>query len=459
MNRFCLLFSGVLVATLPQFVFAQFGGPAKVTTAEVRRLEGIATGRAFVGSIEARRRSAIGAAVSGRVVEFLVNEGDRVEAKQPLAKLLTKNLEIQIAAATAEHELRKQELLELKNGSREEEKRQALNRMKAAEASMRYAKAKLARTKELVGRGASTRDQLEDDSTAADLASENFLAAEATYDLVMAGPRKEKIAQAEARVGSAEEEINRLNDLLVKHTIVSPFAGYVVAEHTEVGQWIESGKLVAEVVEVDELEVRAQVLETYVSRIEKGMTARIEIDALPHEAFFGTVTAVVPRADEKSRSFPVKIALKNRMQDGEPLIKPGMFARVWLPVDRKSDVLVVPKDSIVLGGPTPMVFVVESGPTSDKDKTETTRARPVPVQLGIATESWIEVKGDLKPGSKVVVEGNERLRPGGEVIGSPAGLKEPIKAEPSKAATPKGKALPDRFIEKRDNSDEPDKSS
>lgn len=405
---------------------------SRVTTAEVQQLEGIASGRAFVGTVEPRRRSSIGAAVGGRVVEFLVNEGDKVTEKQPLARLLTKNLEIQIAAATAEFELREQELQELKNGSRDEEKRLALNRMKAAEASMKYAKGKLARTQELVGRGASTRDQLEDDSTAADEARENYLAAQATYDLVMAGPRREKIAQAQARANAAEEEINRLKDLLVKHTISSPFKGYVVAEHTEVGQWIESGKLVAEVVELDELEVRVQVLETYVSRVQKDMVARIEIDALPNETFFGTVKAIVPRADEKSRSFPVKIALKNRDQeDGTPLIKPGMFARVWLAVDRKSDVLVVPKDALVLGGPAPVIWLVEketkADPNADPKAEKKTVARPVPVQLGIATESWIEVKGDLKPGATVVVEGNERLRPGSPVVGIPAGLKQPPK--------------------------------
>jgi multidrug efflux pump subunit AcrA (membrane-fusion protein) len=117
-----------------------------------------------------------------------------------------------------------------------------------------------------------------------------------------------------------------------------------------------------------------------------------------------------------------------------------MFARVWLPVDRKSDVLVVPKDALVLGGPSPVVFVIDPETKESKAK-----ARPVPVQLGIATESWIEVKGELKPGQQVVVEGNERLRPGGEVIGTPAGLKEPVKA-----ADQKPKSLPDRFIEKGD---------
>ena len=130
---------------------AQFG-PAKVSVTEVIERSDIASGRAFVGTVEARRHSMVGSAVSGRVVEFLVNDGDRVEKGQPLAKLLTRNLQIQIAAATAESELRKQELLELKNGSREEEIRQAEARMKAAEATARYAKTKLARTKGLVER-------------------------------------------------------------------------------------------------------------------------------------------------------------------------------------------------------------------------------------------------------------------------------------------------------------------
>ena len=226
---------------------AQFG-PAKVSVTDVIERTDIASGRVFVGTVEARRHSMVGSAVSGRVIEFLVNDGDRVEKGQPLAKLLTRNFQIQIAAATAEWELRKQELLELKNGSREEEIRQAEARMKAAEATARYAKTKLARTKGLVEQKATTRDQIEEDTSLSEVTADTARAVKAAYDLVVAGTRPEKIAQAGARVLAAEEEINRLKDILEKHTITAPFAGYVVAEHTEVGQWIESGKLVAEIV-------------------------------------------------------------------------------------------------------------------------------------------------------------------------------------------------------------------
>lgn len=399
------------------FASAQFG-PAKVTVTDVVERGDIASGRAFVGTVEARRHSMVGSAVAGRVVEFLVNDGDRVEKGQPLAKLLTRNLQIQIAAATAEWELRKQELLELKNGSRVEEIEQAEARMKAAEATARYAKTKLARTKELVGQKATTRDQIEEDTSMSEVTADTARAAKAGYDLVVAGTRPEKIAQADARAAAAKEEINRLEDILEKHTITAPFAGYVVAEHTEVGQWIESGKLVAEIVEVDPIEVRVHVQESYIPRLTLGVSARVDIDALPNQTFIGSVIAIVPKADEKSRTFPVRIALKNpRQSDGTPLLKPGMFAKVELPVDQKKNVRLVPKDSLVLGGPQPVVYIVIPG--------EKPTVQPVPVQLGIAVGSWIEVKGDLKSGQQVVVEGNERLRPGAEIVAAEAEIKPP----------------------------------
>jgi len=395
-------------------------GPAKVTVAEVIERD-LSSGRAFVGTVAARRHSSVGSAVAGRVMVFLVNEGDFVTKEQPLAKLKTQNVEIQIAAAKAESQLRKHELLELMNGAREEERREAEARMKAADAAKRLAQAKLARVKGLIERNAATREEIDEVNAASETSTAMHLAAKAAYDLVIAGPRPERIAQAQARADAAEEEVNRLLDILEKHTIKSPFAGYVVAEHTEEGQWIESGQLVAEIVEVEPIEVRVAIQESYVPRLSLGMSARIDVDAIPSQTFVGTITAIVPKADEKSRTFPLRITLKNPKQaDGTPLLKPGMFAKVELPVDQKSQVLLVPKDALVLGGPQPKVYVI----TLDA-KTKKTTVQPVPVQLGIALNSWIEVRGELKAKQQVVVEGNERLRPDAEVVTVPADVQPP----------------------------------
>lgn len=417
-------------------------GPAKVTVAEIVERHDLSSGRAFVGTVEARRHSSIGSAVAGRVTEFLVNEGDRVTKGQPLARLLTKNVEIQIAAAKAELELRKHELDELNNGAREEELRESEARMKAANAAMKLAQAKLARVRGLIERNAATREEIDEVNSTSETATAMHLAAKAAYDLVVAGPRKERIAQAAARADAAQQEVNRLLDILEKHTIKSPFDGFVVAEHTEEGQWIESGKLVAEVVEVDPIEVRVSVHESYIPRLTLGTSARIEIEALPSQTFVGNVIAIVPKGDEKSRTFPVRIALKNQQQtDGTPLLKPGMFAKVELPVDQKSHVLLVPKDSLVLGGPQPVIFIVVPD-----EKTKKTTVRPVPVQLGIALNSWIEVRGELKAKQQVVVEGNERLRPGAEVVTVPAVIQPPNaatgKSRPRKPAENPSEGLP-----------------
>lgn len=436
-----VIFCWATVVGWSALVLAQ-GGPAKVTVAEVIERQDLSAGRSFVGTVEAPRHSSVGSAVAGRVIEFLVNDGDRVTKGQPLAKLLTKNVEIQIAAAKAELQLRKHELLELKNGAREEELRESEARMKAAAAAMKLAQTKLARMKGLIERSAATREEIDEMNSTSETATAMHLAAKAAYDLVVAGPRPERIAQAEARAEAAEEEVNRLLDILEKHTIKSPFDGYVVAEHTEEGQWIESGKLVAEVVEVNPIEVRVPVQESYIPRLSLGTSARIEIEALPSQTFVGNVVAIVPKGDEKSRTFPVRIALKNQEQsDGTPLLKPGMFAKVELPVDQKSHVLLVPKDSLVLGGPQPVVYVVVPD-----EKTKKPTVRPVPVQLGIAVNSWIEVRGDLKAKQSVVVEGNERLRPGAEVVTVPADIQPPAptvsKTRPRKPAQNASDGLP-----------------
>ena len=416
-------------------------GPVKVTVSEIVERD-LVLGRAFVGTVEARRHSSVGSAVSGRVEEFLVNEGEAVTKDQPLAKLKTRNIEIQIGAAKAEFQLRQHELQELKNGAREDERRESEARMNAADSAKKLALLKLSRVKGLIDRNAATREEIDDVSAISETATAMHLAAKAAHDLVIAGPRPERIAQAQARSDAAKEEINRLEDILEKHTIKAPFDGYVVAEHTEEGQWIESGRLVAEIVEVNPIEVRVAVQESYIPRLSLQMTAKIDVEAIPSQSFAGTVTAIVPKADEKSRTFPVRVTLKNPQQaDGTPLLKPGMFAKVELPVDQKNHVLLVPKDALVLGGPKPVIYVVVSD-----DKTKKKTVRPVPVQLGISLNSWIEVSGELKAAQEVVVEGNERLRPGAEVLTETAKIKPPnptvSKARTLKPAATSSDTLP-----------------
>jgi RND family efflux transporter MFP subunit len=381
-------------------------GPATIVIATVVQREVTAT-QTFVGTVNPLRRSTVGSAVDGRVIEFLVEAGDRVSQGQPLARLLTETLQIEIAAARAEHEFRLQELAELVNGSRPEEIEQAQAHMAGAKALMEYALAKYQRAKSLFDQGqAVTKDQMELERSASVQAEQAYYEAKAAYELMVAGPRQERIARARAYAQVQEEQVRRLEDQLKKHTVLAPFDGYVVAEHTEVGYWIARGEPVADIIEIDQVDVEVMVLESYVSQLRRGSKARVELDALPGREFAGEVTYIVPQADVRSRNFPVRVRLANEsLSDGNPLLKPGMFARVTLPVQRKGEALLVPKDAVVLGGESPMVYIVEL----DSKDPRLGQARPVPVTLGVPEGELVEVIGELKAGQHVVVEGNERL--------------------------------------------------
>ncbi len=381
--------------------------PAPVAVAPVEQRE-LNVGKTFVGTVEPVRTSTVGSPVEGRVVEYLINEGDEVKAGQPLTKLRTTSLEIQLAGAQAELELRKQELAELENGTRPGEIEQAHARMEAAQALMDYAQSRLKRTQSLYAKNVASEDELQDRASAAEAAMKSYAERKAAWELAVEGPRKEEVEQARARVAIQEETIRQLEDDIAEHTIVAPFAGYVTAEHTEVGQWVAKGGSVAKVVEIDSVDVEVPVLEDYLSQLIPGTAARVEINALPGTSWTGKVISVVPQADVRSRSFPIKIRLENRPGTLGMMLKPGMFARVTLPVGDRRSAAVVPKDALVLGGSSPMLYAVTP---ADEKKPDLGKARPVPVRVGAAVGELVEVHGPLKLGDLVVVEGNEGLFP------------------------------------------------
>jgi RND family efflux transporter MFP subunit len=372
----------------------------------------VVAGQMFVGTVMPLRMATVGSAVDGRVVEFPLDEGDRVERGQVLAQLLTETIELELAAAEAELELRRQALAELENGTRPEEIDQAKARMIAAQARWQYAQARRTRAENLFRQGQAMSEEERDEMIALAVEAEQaYLDAKAAHQLAVAGPRKEQIAQARAQVAFQQATVDRLKDMLSKHTVISRFAGYVTAEHTEVGQWVKQGDPVADVSALDELDVVAQVVEQYVPHVRVGMTVSVEIPALPGQIFSGVVSAIVPQADVQARTFPVKVRVKNQLVEEEPLVKSGMYARVMLPTGTKQMATLVSKDALVLGGPQPLVFVVDAAAPDAKQG----KARPVPVQLGVAEGNMIQVRGGVAPGQMVVVQGNERLRPGQDV--------------------------------------------
>ena len=385
--------------------------PAPVVVAAVEQRD-VASGKTFVGSVRPRFSAEIGSAVAGRVTEVFCEEGDAVNDGDPLVQILTETIEWELASAVAELRLREEELAELKNGTRKEELAQAKASLLAAEAQMTYEKRRRERLRELVRQQAAAREELDEAASAAKASEQTVRLRMAAFQLAQAGPRKEQIAQAKARVAMQEAVVKRLESQIRKHTLVSRFDGFVTAKLVEKGQWVNVGDAAVEVVALAEVDITVPVAEEHIHFIRQGIRVPVFVDSAPDEWLEGEIVAIVPQADAQARTFPVKVRVTNRNTEQGPALRAGMLATVNLPTSHKQPCLLVPKDAVVLGGATPMVFVVQAG--EDGDAT-IGKVAPIGVQLGVAHEQWIEVRGRVQPGDRVVVKGNERLRPGQDV--------------------------------------------
>lgn len=389
----------------PRLASAQ-GGAASVVTANV--IQRRATDRkVFIANITPHRRVTIGSAVDGRVLEYPIDAGEAVSAQQPLTQLRTATMEIDLAAAEAELELRQAELQELENGSRPEEIALAEAQLNAAKASAEYAEARSRRSQQLFQESAGlSQDEYEANRAEAMRTKALVAEAENQFELTRQGPRAEQIAQARARVAMQKQAVASLEDRLRKFTVRSPFDGIVSQELTEQGAWISQGDAVAEVVEVNPVYVEVFVPESTIRFVPLGGECKVQVEAFPGLTFPGTINRIVPVADPKSRSFPVRVIVPNDPVDGRHRLLPGMLARVSLATgETQEDALLVPKDALNLSGSSTTVSKIVNG-----------KAVPIPVQAGVAVGGLIQVTpmepNAIAEGDRVVIRGNERLRPG-----------------------------------------------
>jgi RND family efflux transporter MFP subunit len=175
----------------------------------------------------------------------------------------------------------------------------------------------------------------------------------------------------------------------------------VTRRYVEVGQWVEVGEPIADVVQLDPLHVRVNVPESVISRVKPGDPAKVTFDALGREPLTGKIDQIIPSADPSSRTYPVRILLPNP----EHRVWPGFFGRAVLTSQSQDPAFLVPRDAVMSGGQVPhRIVVAREG-----------KAVVVPVSLGAGAGDKVAVTGELAESDQVIVRGNEALR-GGEQL-------------------------------------------
>ena len=191
-----------------------------------------------------------------------------------------------------------------------------------------------------------------------------------------------------------------------RHVIKAPYNGIISAKTVEAGQWIKVGDPVLELVDIETLRVEVQVPQRYFLQLPLQAPVNIYPDALPDQPITASITRKIPVASRSAHTFPVHIVINNKKHQ----LTPGMTTRVVFQLaspQQDQAVLLIPRDAIIRKPNQPdSVWLI-------KTEQKLLRAYPVTVATGRIDKQNIEVlKGQLQQGDKIIIRGNETLKPG-----------------------------------------------
>lgn len=337
-------------------------GPSPVRVEPVRQ-EVVRVRRAVTGEIRAVRRTDVASHEGGRVVELLVEEGDRVQQGDVLARLDARRLTIQLETVVAEKAVA-----------------EALKLQREAEA--RIWRDEVASLENAMSQGGANLKELSDART-------NLAAAEAA------------LAQAERQIPVIDARADYLATRLADMEIAAPFTGVVTARLAQVGEWVGEGESVVQLVDVDTLDAWLTIDQRYLPAV-SGLDPQVTIEpATGNGPIELRSIRLIPDVHPVARTF----TLIGRFDASGLRLAPGVSVVGWIPTGEEAEHLTISKDAVVRNALGPFVYVVRGEAGSQA-------AMPAQIEIFFETAGRVAVRpGALQPGDLVIVEGNERLYP------------------------------------------------
>jgi len=352
--------------------------PVAVRTAAATAPAGVGAAGAVLqatGYVTPRRRATVSTQITGTLTQVLIEEGDRVEKGQVLARLEDSALRAGLNSARAS--------------------------LASAQAQVATAQAQLAQ--------AQADERRQDELLASGMVSRQ--AGEQARTAVATG-----LAQLDARRRDADAANAQLAQAQVNfdYTVVrAPFAGIVTEKAAQVGEIVSPLSAgggftrtgVGTIVDMDSLEVEVDVGEAYIGQVSAGMPAEAVLDAYPDWKIPAHVIAIVPAADRGKGTVKVRIALEQK----DARLVPDIGVRVSF-LSRKPDAAarqaprgaLVPAQAIAQRDGHPVVFVVVDG------KAQQRTVAPAAGEIG----TFKAIPDGVAVGDRVVLSPPPSLRDG-----------------------------------------------
>ncbi len=238
--------------------------------------------------------------LEGMVEEVFVDEGQLVEAQQPLARMVKRVQQRNVDAATGQLDQKRAELQLLLAGPKPEEVDQASKAVEVAEAQLEWSRPRAERFKDLSRQELVSQQELETAIQTRDIHARELEEAKAHLRLVQSGARPEAVAALEAQVRSLEAILHNYGEDLERTVLVSPIRGRVTTPRPKelLGQYLKPGQrdLLMRVEDVDVIRAEVEVPEEDAAGIAVGAPVRIVPWTYHERVFEGRVLEIAPVA-------------------------------------------------------------------------------------------------------------------------------------------------------------------
>ncbi len=236
------------------------------------------------------------------------------------------------------------------------------------------------------------------------LSKANFERASDLFKRGNAAARSRDEALAQMRVADANVALARA--LLEKTNITAPFDGVLGLRQVSPGDFVKPGDKIVNIENINPVKVDFRIPEVHAAVLNVGQEIEVVLDPLPGKSFKGAVYAIDPLIDPNGRA----VLLRAQVENTGNQLRPGMFARVTLVLERRENAILLPETAVFPMGLKRFVFKAVDG-----------KAVRAEVETGMRREGKVEIIKGVTLDDMIVLEGHFKVQDGRPMTPIPAG--------------------------------------
>ena len=356
-----------------------------------------------VGNIRAEQRVTINAEVEGQIKQVKVEEGDEVAAGNLLARIDSREYELEVEELEAELSAAKEEFKKAIEGLRPEEKEKLLARVRVNESAFDLAIKEQDRFQKLVKDGVTAQSILDEVNDRAQQAKEKLRESRAAFEAAKQS-RQEDIQQLRAEGEGIVKRLEMAQLNFSKTIIHAPFKGTIIHKNIEEGAFVKVGSPVLEMVSSSRLKAVLEIPQSHRNKLKKMKGIDFWIKELGFKFKQSGKLRVIPDADIYSGNIRAQMELHRPNR----ALFPGLTLVGMMNFGVRKNVMHVPSVALVIREKGTVVYVVKES-----------KAHLVPVRAYKERNELIEIDdftNQLSPESELILRGSGAVFPGVKVF-------------------------------------------